>query len=331
VPFCSPPSSDLGSSEPFFGNDVRSKYCQRLTIVFVLFAGCSAGNTQLSSWHAKHGWDAGVYFEDPLVIELCQAIERRDVAAVRRLIAQGANVNATGKDQMTPLMWAFPEENTAVFEELLRAGADPDVAVESDLNTGQAIQAGDSVTVLPAESGFDYLTLVLQHGGDANARNAEGAPLLHLVIGGAGANKQQRVQLLLDAGADIDGIAGNGTTAVMRAVNWGAQFDLAMFLLQAGADWTQYKQDSHLKLVHYLVQYEDSSLPPQQESRLESLLQFLEAQGEDLDKARADVKRWNKELVTMTGAEFARRRQKEVEERKQSEARETASAGDVAK
>jgi hypothetical protein len=300
-----------------------------LPLGLLLFAGCSDGTAQASSWHSKFGWDAAVVFQDPLVIDLCEAIERRDVVAVRKLIDQGADVNAVGKDNMTPLMWAFPEQNTAVLETLLRAGADPHVAVSSDLNTGQAIQSGDSVIVLAAKSAFDLLPMILQHGGDPDTKNGVGDPLLHIVISGAGSDRLRRVELLLDAGADIDAFDSGGVTPVMQAVTWGAQFELAMLLLRRGAAWSRYKKDSHLKLAHYVVQYEDSPMSPGQQARLLELLRALEAQGEDLDLARADVKRWNKELLTTSGKIFALRRRKEVEERKRREAEAAADAGDT--
>ncbi len=75
-------------------------------------------------WHAHVGWRAQDYFEDPKVIELCKAIEANDLAKMRAVIASGADVKAIGKDGMTPLLWAFPENHFERFELLLRAGAD---------------------------------------------------------------------------------------------------------------------------------------------------------------------------------------------------------------
>ena len=60
------------------------------------------------TWYQNFGWRAGDYFDDPKVIELCHAIEAKNVEEVDRLVAAGASVNAQGKDNMTPLLWAFP-------------------------------------------------------------------------------------------------------------------------------------------------------------------------------------------------------------------------------
>ena len=59
------------------------------------------------------------------------------VAAVRALLARGANVNATDKFQSaTALMWAAAEGHLGVVDVLLKAGADPNLkARTSELTT----------------------------------------------------------------------------------------------------------------------------------------------------------------------------------------------------
>ena len=89
-----------------------------------------------SRWHAQVGWKAEDYFQDPQVISLCKAIETDNIAEMERLIAAGADVNAIGKDGMTPLLWAFPEEKPERCECLLHHGANPNVFIESDFGVG---------------------------------------------------------------------------------------------------------------------------------------------------------------------------------------------------
>ena len=54
--------------------------------------------------HQRCGWRAEDYFTDPQVIALCRAIEANDLAEMERLVKAGADVNAQGKDKMTPLL-----------------------------------------------------------------------------------------------------------------------------------------------------------------------------------------------------------------------------------
>ncbi|MDR3110936.1 MAG: ankyrin repeat domain-containing protein [Planctomycetaceae bacterium] len=88
----------------------------KLLIIMVSFAvvnGCSAS----SSWYSKFNWKAEDYFDDPKVIALCRAIEAKDIKKIDRLVANGADVNAKGKGNMTPLLWAFPDNKPEVFED----------------------------------------------------------------------------------------------------------------------------------------------------------------------------------------------------------------------
>src|SRR5215467_15064956 len=57
-------------------------------------------------------------------VSLVDAIKKSDAAAVRTLIAQNANVNATEVDGTTPLHWAAHLENIDAANQLVRAGAD---------------------------------------------------------------------------------------------------------------------------------------------------------------------------------------------------------------
>ncbi len=111
-----------------------------LSLIAAMLSASTGCDAQVSekTLHQKLGWKAEGFFADPKVIELCRAIEA--------LIAGGVDVNAKGKGNMTPLMWAFPDEKLPRFEMLLRAGADPNVYITSDLGVPNGFTKGDSVT-----------------------------------------------------------------------------------------------------------------------------------------------------------------------------------------
>ena len=127
------------------------------------------------SWHDKHGWKAADFFADPQVVALCEAIQANDLERMRQLIAAGADVNALGKGNMTPLLWAFFDDKPERFWLLLEAGADPNFYTESDFGLRQAMVAGDSVTHMACRSRFGHFWPVFEHGGDPNLPNKTGA------------------------------------------------------------------------------------------------------------------------------------------------------------
>ena len=121
--------------------------------------------------HQRCGWTAEDYFTDPQVIALCHAIEANDLVEMERLVKAGADVNAQGKDKMTPLLWAFPDNHLPRFKWLLEHGANPNVVVEGEFNTRQTISRGDSVTHMACKTSLSgYFEAVFDNGGDPKRR-----------------------------------------------------------------------------------------------------------------------------------------------------------------
>ena len=151
--------------------------------------------------HQRCGWKAEDYFTDPQVIALCRAIEANDLAEMQRLVKAGADVNAQGKDKMTPLLWAFPDNDLPRFKWLLEHGANPNVVVEGEFNTRQTISRGDSVTHMACKTSLPgYFEAVFDHGGDPNIRHT--GPLgfsqtpLFAVITRGGGDKAAKIRRL---------------------------------------------------------------------------------------------------------------------------------------
>jgi len=153
---------------------MRAKLGYTLTgaILCLAVAGCGEVlRVTGSTWHEKFGWKAEDYFADPKAIALCHAIEANDLDEMDRLIAAGADVNAEGKDGMTLLLWAFPDNKLDRFKKLLEHGADPNVVTKSDFNTHGGFHrgGGDSVTHMACRTEFaGYFEAVFDHGGDPN-------------------------------------------------------------------------------------------------------------------------------------------------------------------
>jgi ankyrin repeat protein len=128
-------------------------------------------------------------------LALLRAAHAGDAARVDELVAEGQLHRVDG-DQRTALYCAARGGQTAVVEQLLAAGADPDLANA----------AGDTPLLWAAQQGDVATVDALLAGGAAidQATDAGHTPLLRAVYGG----HDDVVARLLDAGADPDLPAG---------------------------------------------------------------------------------------------------------------------------
>ena len=258
-------------------------------------------------WHKKYGLEAEFFFNNPKVIALCKAIEAKDLKEIDRLIADGADVNAKGKGNWTPLLWAYPT-NLEIFTKILIAGADPNVQLTGDFehsyelyfmfigNRGCYIREGSSVMEMAALGlELGYFEAVMKHGGDPNlvSKTGNGDTPLHSIAtwwsSTGHINRIAHAKLLLDAGANINTVSRDGTPVIVAVKN--NQFDLALFLLEAGADWKiEPKFDPNFfpgTLVRNVFQYENISFRDDKlKESYNMLVSLLKEKGADFDQER---------------------------------------------
>ncbi len=124
---------------------------------------------------------------------VADAAMRHDVAAVRKLIAQGANVNVAQGDGMTALHWAAEQGNAEMAELLLRAGA----------KVGAVTRIGGYTPLhLASKSGSaPIVQALLKAKSDANVVTTSGATALHFAAAGGSVDA---VNALLDNKADVN-------------------------------------------------------------------------------------------------------------------------------
>jgi hypothetical protein len=268
-------------------------------VVNAALIGCGGQSAAIkSSWHEKFDWKAEDYFDDPKVVALCKAIAANNLGEIARLISDGAHVNAKGKGNMTPLLWAFPDNKLDRFKRLLELGADPNITVESEFNTHGGISPGDSVTHLAAATSFPgYLEAVFRFKANPNLvrkskLGSRDTPIF-TVITGRCPDKIEGIKLLVTKGADLNYLNGGGVTPTMEAASRGF-YNLALVLLESGADPHIYQSNGLMKLTHVLYR-EESRLPysaPQQKADYHKLVHWLDKHGESIEQARSDEKRW---------------------------------------
>jgi uncharacterized protein len=307
--------------------------CFTTTTICLALAGCGKLPSPLATtWHQKFGWKAEDYFDNAQVVALCRAVEINDLPEIDRLIATGANVNAKGKGHMTPLMWAFPDNKRERFKLLLEYNADPNVIIQDDFGTKGAIMAGEAVTHLASETTFPgYFEDVFEHGGDPNlakqtsALGKDDTPIF-CVITSTAPDKKERIKLLVQKGADLNHMNSSWATPAMLAVGWGGQYDLALTLLEAGADYSIYKPRSNSRLIHIVLAEErrSSSWSTQQKADYQKLLSWLTAHGESIEQAKSDRARWKS--WSQSNGEYRRKMDEEIAKRQATEEREKREA-----
>jgi ankyrin repeat protein len=156
--------------------------------------------------------------------DVADAAQKRDRAAVRRLIQQKADVNAPQVDGATALHWAVYHHDAALVDVLIRAGANVKVANRE----GATPLAMASLYGNPA-----IIDRLLKAGADARERGPNGETM---VMFAARNGNPEAIRVLVEAGADVNARENlRGTTALM----WAAErrnADAVKALLAAGAD-----------------------------------------------------------------------------------------------
>ena len=192
------------------------------------------GSFRSSGRRAGRAWFAGVALAAVAVAatarpawaaaDVIAAARAGDAAAVRALLADGADVDARQGDGATALHWAAHRGDLELADVLIEAGA--------DVNPANALDA--TPLWLASQNGDARLVArLLAAGADANVTLKMGeTPLMSAARSGDVAT----VELLLAAGADVDAAERErGQTALMWAAAQ-SHADIVRVLAAAGAD-----------------------------------------------------------------------------------------------
>ncbi|HQU45655.1 MAG TPA: hypothetical protein PK867_22770, partial [Pirellulales bacterium] len=142
------------------------------------------------------------------------------------MAASGVDVNAPHKGanyvDMTPLAWAILHKQKPAFKRLLGHGADPQRPYE---HYGSLFNA-----LARIEDDSDWLRFALEHNADPNL------PVPPPIFGAVESRRKENLELLLNAGANVDPRLASGDTPLLRAAGSFNAFDTVYRLLEAGAD-----------------------------------------------------------------------------------------------
>ena len=219
--------------------------------------------------------DASKAFPDPAVAALSQAAADGDAAAVRAAVAAGADPNARGADQVTPLQFAMLAQSKAGVDALMAAGAD---ASQPGLAGRTAVHSA-AIADDP-----DYLRILLEHRADPDARNGNtGGTAL---ADAAGPRTDAQFRMLLDAGADPTLADRTGNTPLHKAamVNAGTH---VLLLLEHGAPASaKNAQDATFQPYYYKLPA--AKLSDRARAEREAVTAWLEGHGVPLEAAVGD-------------------------------------------
>jgi ankyrin repeat protein len=156
---------------------------------------------------------------------VADAAMAKNVAGVRALLKQGADVNAAQGDGMTALHWAATHGDADLAKMLVYAGA--------NLRAATRLNGYTPLFLASREGHHTVVQALLEAGADAKAVSSTGSTSLMLA---AASGNVPAVKLLIDAGADVHAYeTARGQTALMFA----AAYDRAAvieLLLAKGAD-----------------------------------------------------------------------------------------------
>ncbi len=186
-------------------------------IALVVLAGCGGGNDE----PARERGD--------LDRRLIEAAFANDVEAARRLIAQGADVNAKDVTQQSAYLIATSEvgDDPRLLELTLAGGARVD---DKDSYDGTGL-------IRAAERGFPRIVRgLLEAGIDRDHVNRLGWTALHeaIVLGDGGPDHVATVRALVRGGVDVNVPDGDGVPALAHAEARGFA-PIARILRAAGA------------------------------------------------------------------------------------------------
>ena len=175
------------------------------------------------------------YFTTPETVAAAKAIRRGNAEGLERLIADGLDVNARGREGMDLLKWSLGSFCLKCFETLLEHGADIERPPAGEY-TGKIKQLFLKPVMELAARLNDpaYLSLLLRHGGNPNALDVYGTRTIiyEAIMGG----RMENVRLLVEAGADINARQELSRETPLHTAVAVQNYDIAYYLLERGAD-----------------------------------------------------------------------------------------------
>ena len=169
--------------------------------------------------------------EDPLY----SATIKADTVAVKKALAEGADINRQSDNGYTALMWACSWASRPgyfdVAKYLIKAGADVNISAND----------GSTALLEAAEGSKEISLMLMDNGADITARRDDGRGIFTSTTFGILMGKVDLdfAELILSKGADINEAATSGDVAGWTAIHYAASngnAELLKFLIKNGAN-----------------------------------------------------------------------------------------------
>ena len=194
-------------------------------------------------------------FSDQKVVELCYASKEGDLNKMDQLLKQGVDINAEGKDGMTPFLWLVEFSGLRnddimkkSFQWFVDHKADPVRVYHWNGNAYYTVFH----TVAKSPDIF-YLKTILESGliKDIDAElpeNSHPTALLQAEL----SDQFENFKLLLDYGADMDKKIGEFKRATINIVEGNMSWQFAYELLKRGANFNTNMRDGQSEIVRVI-------------------------------------------------------------------------------
>lgn len=183
----------------------------------------------ISACNQKSDLDKNKIFLSPEIQALIEAVENIELKNIESIARSGGDLNARGRDEMTPLFWAILKNKKESWRKLLEEGADPNVAIKGK----DGFNNYSAMYYASIAEDSDYLEIALNWNGNPNMPDLQDDRTI--ISSSLENHRYKNIEILVRKGADVNFIGRGGKTPLFEAI-LNADFRGAELLIQLGAN-----------------------------------------------------------------------------------------------
>jgi hypothetical protein len=168
-----------------------------------------------------------IFFSSGVQQRLEVAIRSNDATTIDQLLSSGAQVNARGLHDVTPLMIAVDTQTAEAVAALLRDGANPNLSAVD--GAGAVHLAVENHAAAP--EGHRILEMVMHAGGDANTVRPDGDPV---IVRFTYDHDLDDLRWFKSLGADLN-LRARTDRPIISEVAFGQNWDSVWVMIELGA------------------------------------------------------------------------------------------------